>query len=371
MKGRPSESRSLRSASKSQASQQRRGTTARQQAESSRARTQRNTSNIIDFSSQVGSRGSSQVGSRGQGQAGFGGAGQAGSTRGQGATRGQGGDPLRSVSVSQVRDASRYRSRTTRRSRRFPIIALVVVILAGALGIGGFALANSGAFAVNQVTVSGVTHITADELTELAAVPEGSTLLNIDADGIATRLTSNPWVQSVTVERVWPDTINLAITERTIAAVVSVTVDNANTVQQWALSADGMWLMEIPDQSSEEGQNIATTVYEEAANALEITDIPYGSTPEAGTYCDNANIENALGIIDGMTTELADQVVSVSAASSDSTTLTLESGVEIAFGDSDNIRDKERVCLALLEEYAGQISYINVRTPSSPVWRSL
>lgn len=279
------------------------------------------------------------------------------------------GEPLRSVSVSQVRDASRYRSRSQR--RRFSTVLVVVAILLGVLGVGGFALANSSVFTISQVTVSGVSHITADELTELAGVSEGSTLLNVDADGIATRLTSNPWVQSVTVERVFPDTINLAITERTISAVVSVTVDSANTVERWALSSDGMWLTELPDQNSEEGQALATSIYDDAANALEITDIPYGSTPEAGSYCDNANIENALGIIDGMTTELADQVVSVSAASSDSTTLTLASGVEIAFGDSNDIRDKERVCLALLEEYAGQISYINVRTPSSPVWRSL
>lgn len=250
-------------------------------------------------------------------------------------------------------------------------MVIVIVALIAVLGIGGVVLANSGVFTVRQVTVSGVSHITAEEMTELAAVPEGTTLLNVDANGITSRLTSNPWVQSASVDRVFPDTLNLNITERTISAVVSVTVDDSNTVERWALASDGMWLTELPDQNSAEGQALPASIYEDAANALEITDIPYGSSPEAGKYCNNANVENALSIIDGMTTELADQVKSVSAASSNSTTLTLDNGVEIAFGDAQDIRDKERVCLELLKEHEGKISYINVRVVNKPVWRSL
>lgn len=250
-------------------------------------------------------------------------------------------------------------------------MALVIAILAAVLGITGVILANSGAFAVKHVTVSGVTHISAQEMTDLAAVPEGTTLLNVDANGIASRMTQNPWVQSVDVQRVFPDTLNLNVKERTISAVVSVTVDESNTVQRWALSADGMWLTQLPDQDSDAGKNLSPQIYEDAANALEITDIPYGSVPEAGKYCDSANVENALSIIDGMTTELSSQVKSVSAASSTSTTLTLDNGVEIAFGDSHDIRDKERVCLELTKEHEGKISYINVRNVNKPVWRSL
>ena len=281
----------------------------------------------------------------------------------------QGSEPLRSVSVSQVRNTSRYRAKT--KSRRLSGVMIALAIVVAVLGVGGFALANSNVFAVEQVTVSGADHITAQELTDLAAIPQGSTLLNVDANGIASRLATNPWVKSVSVERVFPSTINLAITERSITAVVEVTVDNANTTQRWALSADGMWLMQIPDQNSDEGRALAQQIYDDANEALQITDIPNGQTPEAGTYCNNANVENALGIIDGMTTELADQVKSVSAASSDSTTLTLDNGVEIAFGDAKDIRDKERVCLDLLKEHEGQISYINVRVVNKPVWRSL
>ncbi len=285
--------------------------------------------------------------------------------------RGTAGAPLRSVSVSEVRNASRYRQRAAKSHRIMGVLIAVVAVVA-VLGIGGFALSSSGALKVEKVTVSGADHISSEDLTQLAAVPEGTTLLNVDANGITSRLTSNAWVKSASVDRVLPDTLNLSITEREISAVVSVTVDSSNTVERWALSSDGMWLCKIPDdRESAEGKALPSKVYEDADKALEITDIPYGSKPEAGSYCNNANVENALGVIDGMTTELASQVKSVAAASSESTTLTLQNGIEIAFGSSKDIRDKERVCLQLMAEHEGKISYINVRVVNKPVWRSL
>ena len=285
--------------------------------------------------------------------------------------RGTAGAPLRSVSVSEVRNASRYRQRAAKSHRIMGVLIAVVAVVA-VLGIGGFALSSSGALKVEKVTVSGADHISSEDLTQLAAVPEGTTLLNVDANGITSRLTSNAWVKSASVDRVLPDTLNLSITEREISAVVSVTVDSSNTVERWALSSDGMWLCKIPDdRESAEGKALPSKGYEDADKALEITDIPYGSKPEAGSYCNNANVENALGVIDGMTTELASQVKSVAAASSESTTLTLQNGIEIAFGSSKDIRDKERVCLQLMAEHEGKISYINVRVVNKPVWRSL
>ena len=70
-----------------------------------------------------------------------------------------------------------------------------------------------------------------------------------------------------------------------------------------------------------------------------------------------------------MTTDLAGQVRAVAATETESTTLTLESGVEIVFGSAENIRDKERVCLKIMEEHP-DVVYINVRVVDSPTWRS-
>lgn len=281
----------------------------------------------------------------------------------------RGNEPLRSVSVSQVRNNRRQAQ--PKKSRKGLVIGIIVVVLAIILAVGAFILSRSDLFPVTKITVSGVHHLTDQETAELAAVPEGTTLLNVDAGGIEGRLESNPWILDATIERRFPDTLNLNIMEREIVAVVDVVIDDNDNQQTWALASDGTWLMQIPDRNSDEGKQLAPQVYEDVDAALHISSVPYGSVPEAGSQCNDPNITNALAIIDGMSTELADQVKSVSAASSDSTVLTLNNGVEIAFGDSSDIRDKERVCLELMEQHPGKIAYINVRTVTKPIWRAV
>ena len=127
------------------------------------------------------------------------------------------------------------------------------------------------------------------------------------------------------------------------------------------IASDGMWLMPIPDQNSEAGKRTSPKVYEDAAKVLHITDVPHGTRPEVGAYCSDASNNNARCIVDGMTTELAGQVKKVAATETESTTLTLESGVEIVFGTAENIRDKERVCLEIMKEHPDGLAYINVR----------
>ncbi len=72
-----------------------------------------------------------------------------------------------------------------------------------------------------------------------------------------------------------------------------------------------------------------------------------------------------------MSTDLAGRVKNVAASDAQSTTLTLDNGIEVAFGNAENIRDKERVILQLMEEYPNKIAYINVRTVSNPIWRTV
>ncbi len=250
---------------------------------------------------------------------------------------------------------------------RFVKVAIaIVVVIAVFLGVR-----QSSLFAIQNVTVTGVTHITSTAMAELAAVPTGSTLLRVDAAGIKSRLLTNAWVKDVSVNRVLPDTLELAITERTVSAVVEVPGQDGGSTAQWAISSDGIWLMEIPAQGSEEAANVSSQVYADADAALKITNVPYGVSPKVGSACTDDSVLNALSIVDGMTTSLKDQVASVSASGVDNTVLTLDSGVQIAFGNAEDIRDKERICLQLMEQYPDQISYINVRTPSSPTWRAL
>lgn len=289
----------------------------------------------------------------------------------------------RSASVTSVRLGDMDRSRTgrrattlregvarPRRSRAFRVI-VALAVTAAVLGIAYAGLYFSSAFTIEKVEVTGADHLTSDEMAVLAAVPQGTTLLNVDASAVADSVVRDAWVADVKVNRHFPNTLEIAVTERKIAAVVDVVADNAKTTQYWAIASDGMWLMEIPDQDSELGQSISPQIYEDANSVLHITGVPFGLTPEVGTYCADGNVNNALEILDGLTGELADQVKAVSATDAQSTLLTLENGIQIAFGTAEDIRDKERICLEIMAKNAGKVAYINVRVPDRPTWRAV
>lgn len=278
---------------------------------------------------------------------------------------------LRSVRIG---DIDRYerdeQARLLRSSRRKPFIILAAILVGAFALIVAFVLvSHSSLFTIENIEVEGADHLTTEEAAQLIVVPQGTTLLNVDTDSIISSLKRDAWVEDVTVSREFPSTLKVIVTERTVAAVVEVTVDATQTIQQWAISSDGMWLMAIPSEDSDVGSHLSAKIYEDRDNALLITGVPYGVVPEIGAYCTDENVNNALAIVDGMTTELADQVKKVTATDAESTMLTLESGIEIAFGTADDIRDKERVCLEIMEEYP-DVVYINVRIVDRPTWRS-
>ena len=275
------------------------------------------------------------------------------------------------VKVGSLAQSQSGRAERVNRSYRAHMVkigvafAILAVLAAGAAGVY-----FSNLFAIKQVTVSGVEHLTSAEMTALANVSGDTTLLRVDTGAIANSVMRDAWVADVDVQRVFPDTLNLAVTERSVGAIVEVSVDEGESTESWALSSDGMWLCAIPEEGSEAASQISPKIYEDKENALTIKDVAYGVKPEVGTYCTDESIKNALDVVTGLTTELKDQVKTVSATSTENTTVTLDSNVEIAFGSAEDIRDKERVCLQIMADHPDAVSYINVRVATSPTWRA-
>lgn len=283
------------------------------------------------------------------------------------------GDIPRDAQVSNARvhsgspkdsKASVKKRKAIKPTRVFVVIACVVIVAV----VAAFALSRTGVFEIENMEVKGADHLTTNEVAQLVHVPQGTTLLNVDVDSIKNGLLRDAWVEDVTVNRIFPSTLQVVVTERQVAAIVEVPVGTAQTLQNWAIAADGMWLMAVPERSSELGQSISQAIYDDVDNALHITGVPYGVSPEIGAMCTDESVLNALEIVDGLTTELADQVKQVKASDASSALLTLDNNVEIAFGSADNIRDKERVCLQIMEENP-DVVYINVRVADRPTWR--
>ena len=155
-----------------------------------------------------------------------------------------------------------------------------------------------------------------------------------------------------------------------MAAVVNIINKTTKKDEKWAIDKNGLWLMQIPDQGTKGSENVPESVYADMDKVFTISDVPIGPAPVAGTECTDLPVLTALKVVSGLSTELKDKVVEVKAGDSHNTTLILDNGVEIAFGDASDIRTKERVCLKLMEEYPYAIAYINVRVVDRPTWRS-
>ena len=272
--------------------------------------------------------------------------------------------------IGDIRRSER-RERAKENSRRYLVRIFIGIGIIVALIGGWAALYNSPAFTIQNVEVEGVEHLTADEMSQLANVPTDATLLRVDTETIRNRLKQTAWVEDATVTRKFPDTIKITVTEREIEAIVEIPNRSGSATKKWAIAKDHIWLMPIPEPGSEAAKTTSEKIYEDAEAALHITDVPYGTVAEIGQPCQDSNVNNALDIISGMTTDLANHVETVSAAGPAETTLLLDSGVEIAFGKAENIRDKERVILQILEENPDSVAYINVRLVETPTWRSI
>ena len=279
---------------------------------------------------------------------------------------------LVSTSVGELRRAARKEraERMRKSSRRYLMRFIIVIGIVVALLAGWAAVYNSPAFSIENIQVNGVSHLTNDEMSQLANVPEGSTLLRVDTDTVRERLLQNAWVDDVEIKRVFPHTLEIDVTERTVCAIVEIPTNQGTTVKQWAIADDHVWLMPIPDINSEAAKTTSQQIYTDAETVLRIVDVPYGTKAEIGKDCADSNVNNALDIINNMTTELSGRVVKVSAAGPAETTLILDDGVEIAFGKAEDIRDKERVILQIMEENPG-VAYINVRMVEQPTWRAV
>ena len=227
-------------------------------------------------------------------------------------------------------------------------IALVLAVIFGAIF-----LYRSDAFHVENVTVSGVSHLTDHEITRIAAVPDDSTLLRLDEDGIKQRLTQNAWVQSVEVKRVFPDTVELCIVEREPAAAVRV-----NEKTTWVVADDGAWLSAATGADWDKNPHIVDV------NASI-------SAPVSGVSCDDEGIMNALKVVSALSDRTKGELDSISAPSAAKTSLNLKNGVSVAFGDAGEAGAKEAAIWGILDKLAGQVSYINVRVPSRPTYRAL
>jgi cell division protein FtsQ len=244
-------------------------------------------------------------------------------------------DPrMRSRRIEVQRDAGR------RRLRR----VLTVVGTLTALAVA-YAVTQSPVLDVDHVRVTGGGEHTEEAAIALTSgIGHGTPLLDLDTGAVADRVEAMPWVRTARVERRWPGTIRITVTERTPAATLQV--DDTHTA---LVDATGR-VLEVagPGAQLPVGLPVLSGVR---------------GDPTAGDTL-NARARDALAVAHAAAEALPGTITEVSTQLD----ATLISGGRVRFGTADDLDDKivaletmlTRVDVACLE-------LVDVRVPGSPV----
>jgi cell division protein FtsQ len=94
-------------------------------------------------------------------------------------------------------------------------VALVVLLIAAALGAAGLVLAGSRLFVVREVEVRGERLVSRERVLAAARVSLGEPLVRVDTAAVRRRVASITEVESATVVRAWPAALRITVRERT------------------------------------------------------------------------------------------------------------------------------------------------------------
>lgn len=202
---------------------------------------------------------------------------------------------------------------------------------------------------VRSVEVDGAKHFSRDEVIELAEVPGDATLIRFPGSAIRERLEADPWIETASISRDFPDKLRISITERATIGVV-----DAGGASLWVVSSDGYWLGERAKDSG---------------SLITIRDVG-DVRPDAGMRVREEHVRNAVEILARLSKKMRRKVASVSAPSVDETALKTSNDVEIFFGAATDVEAKERIAREIIAANEGVV-YINVRVTDRPTWRGL
>lgn len=190
-----------------------------------------------------------------------------------------------------------------RRKSKAPWLIWLLVILAV---VAWWSLYQSKWFIAQEVIITGNSRLSVEQISATAAVPIGNSLMSINPGIISQQLQTLPEIKVATVERGWPHSILITITERTPIAV--------------AATATGFNLIDA------DGLN-AGIVATPPAGLLVISAQP-----------DSPAMTNAIQVLAAIPAEWA--ITGLSAPTQDSVVVTLGSGVVVTMGSGERAVDK-------------------------------
>lgn len=242
-------------------------------------------------------------------------------------------DPrIRARRVAVARDAGR---------RRLHRLAVVGGVLG--LAAAGLAMTWSPVVDVEDLSVVGEGHTSAEAITEAAGVGVGDSLVWLDTGRAERAVEALPWIADATVERSWDGTVAIEVTERAAVAALP--------------AADGRWL--VLDGTG----RVLQAVDEQPTDVPLIEGLTAGARP--GETLDAAGVDAATAAA-AVPAPLRADVGTIS-ASEDDLAIALRDGGAIIMGGAEDARAKLASAAAVLAAVpAGCVQQLDVSVASSP-----
>ncbi|MFC5182359.1 cell division protein FtsQ/DivIB [Actinomadura harenae] len=213
--------------------------------------------------------------------------------------------------------------------------AFVTLLVVGVLAAAGWVLLGSKLLVVRHVEVTGNRLAPRDRIEGAAGISLGSPMARLDTGAVRARVQRLREVASAKVERAWPGTIRIVVTERTPRAVVA---------------RDGRFF--LLDAS---GVTVTDGTARPAGLPLLAVSAPGPSDPSSLA---------SLHVIEQLPAALRRKLAEVTAVSPEAVTLRLADGLTIVWGSDERTAEKLRLVEALRRSPAGRSA--NTVDVSSP-----
>ncbi|MCK0116606.1 cell division protein FtsQ/DivIB [Isoptericola sp. S6320L] len=248
------------------------------------------------------------------------------------------GSPGRVSSAMADRLAERSAMRRHRSWRLVVAVVLVLALLGGAGWVAGWS--ELLALERSEVSVSGAgTTVDADRVREVVEAAAGTPLLRIDTGGMRREILGLRGVKDVSVQRSWPQGIQVLLTAREPVAAVP--------------DGDRYVLLDA------EGVRVGSR--QKAPRKLPVVSVPLDEESAD-------SLRAALAVVAALPVELALEVEQVSAQTQDDVETVLRDGVSVRWGGETSLPLKVEV-VQTLREVAADAGVIDVSSPELPVTR--
>ena len=220
------------------------------------------------------------------------------------------------------------------------LLAAVVAIL---LFTGAtWTTTRSALLDVDHIEVTGGALVTPQEAAAGAGLDRGQPMISVDTAAAERRLRRLPWVDAAVIERAFPNTVRIHLTERVATAFA------ARPAGGWVLlDRTGRVLAERPDRP---------------------TDLPeiVGAGDSPAPAATHGSARPALDVVAALPEAIRKQVTS---ATLDGEAVTLHTGArEIRIGPPTSLPAKVAALSVLLERVGGRsVAVLDVRVPQAPV----